>query len=77
LSTVEHEQRLLQRLKPGTMLSLKKWPDVGLWTVITCSIRNYPGPWTQIHLTLLHGNSVSNIEREEAGFFDDWDVTYQ
>ncbi len=61
---------------PGALLSSKRAPEVGLWTVIAMQVIRYPGSWEQFQLLLLNQSSLTSLDIEKGDFFRRWNVVF-
>ncbi len=59
---------------PGTLLSSKRAPEAGLWTVIAMRVTQYPGPWEQLQLLLLNRSTLTSLDIEMGDLYERWDV---
>lgn len=71
--TVRH---VVKALPPGSVISLKNAPETGLWTVISSDVTSYPGPWHQLHMTLLGRSQLTRVETDSVDFAEKWDVVH-
>jgi negative regulator of replication initiation len=64
-------------LSPGTLLNLKKAPDTGLWTVISCNT-NHERPWRMMDIILLNRSMLLTLTAVSKQLFkEQWDVVHE
>ena len=69
-----YDRDVQAKVCPGTLLSSRRAPEAGLWTVIAMQVVQYPGPWEQFQLLLFNRSSLTSLDIEKSDFFERWDV---